>query len=113
MERNYRSTQNIINAAESLIDKNMRQMKKHVYSENEPGELINVVRTYSDMEEAFMVANMINQSKLTHHDSYDEYAILYRTNAQSRILEDSLRKRNMPYRIYGGCHFISERRSKI
>ena len=82
LERNYRSTQNIINAAESLIDKNMRQMKKHVYSENEPGELINVVRTYSDMEEAFMVANMINQSKLTHHDYYDEYAILYRTNAQ-------------------------------
>lgn len=112
LERNYRSTQNIINAAESLIDKNMRQMKKHVYSENEPGELINVVRTYSDMEEAFMVANMINQSKLTHHDSYDEYAILYRTNAQSRILEDSLRKRNMPYRIYGGLSFYQRKEVK-
>lgn len=112
LERNYRSTQNIINAAGSLIEKNTRQMKKNVYSENEKGEEIDVVKTYSDMEEAFMVANMISQSKLTHHDSLDEYAILYRTNAQSRVLEESLRKRNIAYRIYGGLSFYQRKEVK-
>ena len=112
LERNYRSTQNIIDAAGSLIDKNTRQMKKNVYSENEKGEKVAVVKTYSDMEEAFMVANMINQSKLMHHDSYDEFAILYRTNAQSRVLEESLRKRSIPYRIYGGLSFYQRKEVK-
>ncbi len=112
LERNYRSTQNIIDAAGSLIAKNTRQMKKNVYSENEKGEKVDVVKTYSDMEEAFMVANMINQSKLMHHDSYDEYAILYRTNAQSRVLEESLRKRSIPYRIYGGLSFYQRKEIK-
>lgn len=112
LERNYRSTQNIINAAGSLIDKNTRQMKKNVYSENESGDKVNVIRTYSDIEEAFIVSNMINQSKLTVHDSYDEYAILYRTNAQSRVLEESLRKRNIPYRIYGGVSFYQRKEVK-
>lgn len=112
LERNYRSTQNIIDAAGSLISKNTRQMKKNVYSENEKGSPISVVKTYSDMEEAFLVANMISQCKLTHHDSYDDYAILYRTNAQSRILEESLRKRNIPYRIYGGVSFYQRKEVK-
>lgn len=112
LERNYRSTQNIIDAAGSLIAKNTRQMKKNVYSENDKGEPISVVKTYSDMEEAFMVANMISQSKLTNHDAYDEYAILYRTNAQSRVLEESLRKRNIPYRIYGGLSFYQRKEVK-
>ena len=112
LERNYRSTQNIIDAAGSLIDKNTRQMKKNVYSENDKGEKVAVVKTYSDMEEAFMVANMINQSKLMNHDSYDEYAILYRTNAQSRVLEESLRKRSIPYRIYGGLSFYQRKEIK-
>lgn len=112
LERNYRSTQNIIDAAGSLIDKNTRQMKKNVYSENEKGEKVAVVKTYSDMEEAFMVANLINQSKLMHHDSYDEFAILYRTNAQSRVLEESLRKRSIPYRIYGGLSFYQRKEVK-
>ncbi len=112
LERNYRSTQNIIDAAGSLIAKNTRQMEKKVYSENEKGEELNVVKTYSDMEEAFMVANLIGQSKLSHHDSYDEYAVLYRTNAQSRVLEESLRKRNIPYRIYGGLSFYQRKEVK-
>ncbi|MBD5357120.1 MAG: UvrD-helicase domain-containing protein [Bacteroides sp.] len=112
LERNYRSTQNIINAAGSLIEKNTRQMKKNVYSENDKGDQIDVIKTYSDMEEAFMVANMINQSKLMNHDSYDEFAILYRTNAQSRILEESLRKRSIPYRIYGGLSFYQRKEVK-
>lgn len=112
LERNYRSTQNIIDAAGSLIEKNTRQMKKNVYSENDKGSPISVVKTYSDMEEAFLVANMISQSKLTNHDSYCEYAILYRTNAQSRVLEESLRKRNIPYRIYGGLSFYQRKEVK-
>lgn len=112
LERNYRSTQNIIDAAGSLIAKNTRQMPKNVYSENEKGDRIDVVKTYSDMEEAFMVANMINQSKLIGHDSYDDYAVLYRTNAQSRVLEESLRKRAIPYRIYGGLSFYQRKEVK-
>ncbi|MEZ3533334.1 MAG: UvrD-helicase domain-containing protein [Muribaculaceae bacterium] len=112
LERNYRSTQNIIDAAGSLISKNTRQMKKNVFSENDKGEPIAVVKTYSDMEEAFMVANMISKSKFTNHDSYDEYAVLYRTNAQSRVLEESLRKRNIPYRIYGGLSFYQRKEVK-
>lgn len=112
LERNYRSTKNIVDAAGSLIAKNTGQLKKHTFSENDAGEKIKIVKTYSDMEEAYIVANMISQSKLTHHDSYDEYAVLYRTNAQSRILEESLRKRNIPYRIYGGLSFYQRKEIK-
>lgn len=112
LERNYRSTQNIINAAGSLISKNTRQIPKNVYSENDKGEPVHVVRTYSDMEEAYLVANLVSQSKLTYHDSLDDYAILYRTNAQSRVLEESLRKRNIPYRIYGGLSFYQRKEVK-
>lgn len=112
LERNYRSTQTIINAAGSLIAKNTKQMKKNVFSENSVGTRIPIVKTYSDMEEAYMVANMISQSKFTYHDSYDNYAVLYRTNAQSRILEESLRKRNIPYRIYGALSFYQRKEVK-
>ncbi|MCH5229944.1 MAG: UvrD-helicase domain-containing protein [Muribaculaceae bacterium] len=112
LERNYRSTQNIIDAAGSLIEKNTQQMKKNVYSENAIGDKIEVVSAYSDLEEAFLVANLINQSKLSNHDSYEDYAILYRTNAQSRALEESLRKRNIPYRIYGSLSFYQRKEVK-
>ena len=112
LERNYRSTQNIIDAAGSLIEKNTRQMKKNVYSENAVGDKIDVISAYSDLEEAFIVSNLINKSKLTLHDSYEDYAILYRTNAQSRVLEESLRKRNIPYRIYGGLSFYQRKEVK-
>ncbi|MDE7345704.1 MAG: UvrD-helicase domain-containing protein [Muribaculaceae bacterium] len=112
LERNYRSTQNIINAAGSLIDKNTRQMKKSVYSENEEGERVKILSTYSDIEEAYLVANMIAKSRLSNHDSYEDYAVLYRTNAQSRALEESLRKRNIAYRIYGGLSFYQRKEIK-
>lgn len=112
LERNYRSTQNIVNAAGSLISKNTRQLKKNVYSENEVGAPVEVIRTYSDMEEAYLVANHLSAAKLTCHDSFDDYAILYRTNAQSRVLEESLRKRNINYRIYGGLSFYQRKEIK-
>ncbi|MCM1518603.1 MAG: UvrD-helicase domain-containing protein [Pseudoflavonifractor sp.] len=112
LEQNYRSTQNIINAANSLIDKNIEQIPKHIFSENAPGQPIEVVQSYSDYEESFLVANRVSQIKMLSHDSYEEFAILYRTNAQSRILEESLRKRNIPYRIYGGLSFYQRKEVK-
>ncbi len=112
LERNYRSTQNIINAAGSLIEKNTRQMRKKVFSENNPGDPVRIMRTYSDIEEAAMVVNMISNSVQTNHDSLEDYAILYRTNAQSRVLEERLRARNMGYRIYGGLSFYQRKEIK-
>lgn len=112
LEQNYRSTQNIINAANSLIEKNTEQIRKQVFSEKEPGKKIEVVQSYSDFEESFLAANRISQIKMATGDSFDEFAILYRTNAQSRILEESLRKRNIPYRIYGGLSFYQRKEVK-
>ncbi len=112
LEQNYRSTQNIINAANSLIAKNKYQIPKRVFSENEVGNRIEVVKCYSDYEESFQVANRVAQRKIESGDSYDDFAILYRTNAQSRILEESLRKRNIPYRIYGGLSFYQRKEIK-
>lgn len=105
LEQNYRSTQTIINAAGSLIAKNSRQMSKQVFSENEVGRPIEIVRTDSDSQEGAVLASMISASKLSEHDSYDEYAVLYRTNAQSRAIEEKLRKHNIPYRLYGSKSF--------
>ncbi len=112
LEQNYRSTQNIINAANTLIAKNTEQIPKQVFSRNSIGEKIEVVQSYSDYEEAFLVANRVSQVKMRSHTSYEEFAILYRTNAQSRILEESLRKRNIPYRIYGGLSFYQRKEIK-
>lgn len=105
LERNYRSTQTIINAAGSLIAKNNHQMRKNVFSRNEAGEPIEVIRTYSNIEEARVVAARILQSRQKHHDSYEDYAILYRTNAQSKSFEEELRKLAIGYRIHGGVSF--------
>lgn len=112
LERNYRSTQNIVDTADSLIAKNTRQIKKNIYSEKERGEKVKVVRTYSDLEEASTVASMIMQSRNSHHASLEDYAILYRTNAQSRSLEEALRKKSLPYRIYGGLSFYQRKEIK-
>lgn len=112
LERNYRSTQNIINAAGSLISKNRDQIPKNVYSENDRGRLIDVARCYSDYEEAAQVAGRVSQVKRSTSAPFDEFAILYRTNAQSRVLEESLRKRNVPYRIYGGLSFYQRKEVK-
>lgn len=105
LEQNYRSTRNIIGAANSLIAKNKIQIPKEVFSTNDDGERIEVVQAYNDYEEAYIVANRISQIKMRTHGNYDEFAILYRTNVQSRALEEALRNRNIPYRIYGGLAF--------
>ena len=105
LEQNYRSTENIINAAGTLIAKNTEQIPKQVFSVNGAGNRVEVVRSFSDYEESYLVANRISQVKRATGDSYEEFAVLYRTNAQSRLLEESLRKRNIPYRIYGGVSF--------
>ena len=112
LEENYRSTQTIINAANSLIDKNEGQIPKKVFSRNDKGDRIELVQAYSDYEEGFLVANRVAQVKLTRHDSYDDFAILYRTNSQSRILEEALRKQSIPYRIYGGQSFYQRKEVK-
>ena len=109
LEQNYRSTQNIVGAANSLIQHNLEQIKKTVVSMGDPGQKIEVVSSYSDYEESFLVANRLAQLHTRAGDSFQEYAILYRTNAQSRILEESLRKRNIPYRIYGGLSFYQRK----
>ncbi|MCC8117583.1 MAG: UvrD-helicase domain-containing protein [Bacteroidales bacterium] len=112
LEQNYRSTQNIINAANSLIEKNAEQMPKQVFSKNAKGDLIEVVKSFSDYEEAYLVANRVSQVQMNTGDSMEEFAILYRTNAQSRVLEEALRKRNIPYRIYGGLSFYQRKEVK-
>lgn len=112
LEQNYRSTRNIVSAAGSLIEKNTRQIRKNVFSRNEAGAPVEIVRTYSDLEEAYVMATRIEGSKLSEHDTWDDYAILYRTNAQSRVLEEALRKRNIPYRLVGGMAFYQRKEIK-
>ena len=112
LEQNYRSTQTIIEAANSLIKKNKYQIKKNVFSKSEVGSKIPVIQAYSDYEEGYLVANQIIASKAVQGCSYEEFAILYRTNAQSRVLEEALRKRNIPYRIYGGLSFYQRKEIK-
>lgn len=112
LEQNYRSTQNIINAANSLIAKNKEQIPKNVFSRNAVGEPLEVIQCFSDYEESSVVAGKIVQIKMKTCDTYNDFAILYRTNAQSRILEESLRKRNIPYRIYGGLSFYQRKEVK-
>ena len=110
LEQNYRSTQTIVNAANSLIHKNEKQIRKVVYSEKELGNPIRVLDSYSDYEEAYAVAGVIQS--LHKHFSFEDIAILYRTNAQSRVLEEALRKRNVPYNIYGGLSFYQRKEVK-
>ncbi|MBR5531741.1 MAG: UvrD-helicase domain-containing protein [Bacteroidales bacterium] len=112
LEQNYRSTQMIVNVANSLIEKNKGQIPKHIFSENESGDRVKLVKSYSDYEEAYMVAGSISEVHLRYGNSYNEFAILYRTNAQSRIFEEALRKRNIPYRIYGGISFYQRKEIK-
>jgi len=112
LEQNYRSTQTIVNAANSLISKNKGQIPKNVFSKKEVGKKIKVMSAYSDLEEGFMVANKINEIRLTSFDSFNSFVILYRTNAQSRIFEEALRKRNIPYRVYGGLSFFQRKEIK-
>lgn len=112
LEQNYRSTQSIVRAANSLIAKNHEQIRKEVYSRNSEGEPIGVFQAYSDVEEGEIVANKITQLRYRENCSYDDFAVLYRTNAQSRIFEEAFRKRNLPYKIYGGLSFYQRKEIK-
>lgn len=112
LEQNYRSTQIIVNAANSLIKNNKEQIFKNVFSENDEGEKIELLSAFSDFEEGLLVSNKIARMRLEQHTSYGDFAILYRTNAQSRIFEEALRKKNIPYRIYGGLSFYQRKEIK-
>ena len=109
LERNYRSTQTIVNAANSLIHKNIHQIEKTVYSEKEAGQPLHLQPYMDDRTEALGVATVIQKQK---HKGYDSFAVLYRTNAQSRVIENELRKLNIPYRIYGGTSFYQRKEIK-
>ena len=112
LEQNYRSTQTIVCAANSLISKNQRQIRKEVFSEKERGEALGVFQAYSDIEEADIVVNKIIELRRREQLKYSDYAILYRTNAQSSVFEESMRKRSIPYRIYGGLSFYQRKEVK-
>lgn len=112
LEQNYRSTQTIVNAANSLIHKNIHQIKKDVYSKNDEGEKIQVKACYSDREEAIVVANDIKRRKRAGNMKFSDFAILYRTNVQSRMFEEQLRKEMMAYKIVGGLSFYQHKEIK-
>jgi DNA helicase II / ATP-dependent DNA helicase PcrA len=112
LEQNYRSTQNIVNVANSIIANNKNQLKKEVFSENEAGDKIKVVRAFSDNEEGKIIAESIVQERSLKGSKYHDFAILYRTNAQSRAMEEALRKLNVPYKIYGGLSFYQRKEIK-
>jgi DNA helicase-2/ATP-dependent DNA helicase PcrA len=105
LEENYRSTQTIVNAANSVIKHNSNQLRKKCFSKNDEGDKIGVIKAYTDQEEGFLIANSISDIIYSKHTQYNDFAILYRTNAQSRIFEDALRKKSIPYKIYGGLSF--------
>lgn len=112
LEQNYRSTKTIVQAASSLIDKNSRQIKKNVFSEKEDGDSIKVLRATSDLEESKIVVNKMVDLHTFSDVDWKGMAILYRTNAQSRLLEEALRERGLPYKIYGGMSFYSRKEIK-
>ena len=112
LEQNYRSTQNIVNAANTLIEKNKNRIEKVVFSKNVQGERIRIFNVATDQEEGYMVAASILEMKHHHQLNHKDFAILYRTNAQSRIFEEALRKRNIPYKIYGGLSFYERKEIK-
>ena len=112
LEQNYRSTKNIVKAANSLIEKNQKRLEKVVWTENDEGNKIKVNRLLTDGDEGRFVASSIFENKNSKQLQNKDFAILYRTNAQSRAFEDSLRKRNIPYRVYGGLSFYQRKEIK-
>ncbi|OCX53502.1 ATP-dependent DNA helicase [Mucilaginibacter sp. PPCGB 2223] len=112
LEQNYRSTQNIVNVANSIISNNKEQLKKNVFSEKEHGDKIKILRAFSDNEEGKMTAEAIFQERGNKGLKWNDFAILYRTNAQSRSMEEALRKLNIPYKIYGGLSFYQRKEIK-
>ena len=111
-EQNYRSTTTIVDAANSIISRNKEQIPKKTFSENEEGDKIRVMKSLSDKEEGFQVAQEIFRISQNEQADFNDFAILYRTNAQSRIMEEALRKRNIPYKIYGGLSFYQRKEIK-
>ncbi len=109
LEQNYRSTKNIVNAANSVIEKNAGQIRKTIFSKNDEGEKIRVIQTTIDSEEGIVTASDILDTRMRERLNWKDFAILYRTNAQSRIFEEMLRKRNIPYKIYGGQSFYERK----
>ena len=112
LEQNYRSTKNIVEAANSVIEHNKVRLDKVVFTENEIGELIKVHRSPTDADEGRFVASSIFENKMQHQLANGKFAVLYRTNSQSRAIEDALRKRDIPYRIYGGLSFYQRKEIK-
>lgn len=112
LEQNYRSTQNIVKAANELIHRNKNQLKKEIWTENIQGEPIKIIRSASDNEEGRWVVDSIMELKMRDHFKNHQFAILYRTNAQSRAFEEALRRHNIPYRIYGGLSFYQRKEVK-
>ena len=112
LEQNYRSTQNIVNAANSIIEKNTKQIRKKSFSSGDQGEKIKVIKAYTDKEEASLIASDLYAAVRGGGVPYSETAVLYRTNAQSRALEEALRNRNIPYKIYGGVSFYQRKEIK-
>ena len=112
LEENYRSTKNIVHAANSIIARNKGQLKKNVFTNNEEGSLIDLIKASSDNEEGRLIATHIFESKMAHGLKNNDFAVLYRTNAQSRAFEEALRKLNIKYRIIGGLSFYQRREIK-
>lgn len=112
LEQNYRSTKNIVNAANNVIEKNKTRLEKVVWTANEEGNKILVNRTMTDGDEGRFVASSIFENKMNHQLKDGDFAVLYRTNAQSRAIEDALRKKDIPYRIYGGLSFYQRKEIK-
>jgi len=112
LEQNYRSTQNIVNAANSVIKRNRAQIPKNVWTENEEGSLIELIKAVSDNEEGRLVASSIFEEKMQHQLKFSDFVILYRTNSQSRALEESLRRLNIKYKIVGGLSFYQRKEIK-
>jgi len=112
LEQNYRSTKNIVDAANSLISKNKDQISKKVWSGNEPGEKLRLLRAATDNEEGYMISNLIQDILYAEQLHYKDFAILYRTNAQSRIFEEALRKLGIPYKVYGSLSFYQRKEIK-
>ena len=112
LEQNYRSTKTIVNAANSIINKNTAQLKKNVWTANQDGDLIELIKATSDNEEGKLVASAIFETKMQHHISDQAFAVLYRTNSQSRAIEEALRRNNIKYRIVGGLSFYQRKEIK-
>jgi len=112
LEQNYRSTQNIVNAANSVIKRNRAQLPKNVWTSNEEGNLIELIKAVSDNEEGRLVANSIFQEKMLHQMKFSDFAVLYRTNSQSRAIEESLRRMNVKYKVVGGLSFYQRKEIK-